>query len=507
MTRLMPLALCIFVACDGEKQGPVRLALGATCTVGGDNACASGYCAKLDTGSKICSQPCNAAVTCPMGWTCREDSDPPLCVPVASSRRCTSDEDCPMAHVCSAEGPCLVPAQRQRCAPCSGSEQCAEGFSCERPQPGAPEACLKICIKDDDCLAGSCTDGRCRPDAGCGRGSDLCKPCVTDVECGSQNDFCVRNLVSGERHCASACEVAADCPGGFLCQAFDGGRQCVPSDGRCEARCLGDEACPDGFQCVDGRCARRGGFEGLCAPCTSDVECAEGVCLENPVRGLRACAPLCGPDGTCPEGGTCLSMDTGQAVCVPRTGQCPVGVGAVGSRCHADTQCASGLCLFQGQEQRGGRCVRSCPCGEGERCLVLESGEASVCVQGSGQDGDRCNHPVDCDGSFCLHLATESICSRSCTGDEGCAAGWVCAQTAGDEKACMPFTGGGMVGADCSLGPVACASGRCLVRTGGAVCTAACVDDSDCPENWACRMTDGRGTTSAERVCSPVETF
>ena len=379
-----------------------------------------------------CSRPCNAAVTCPMGWTCRDDPTrrsafgclkPPM----------QQDVDCPMAHVCSATAALFRRSGSVRTV--FGDERCAEGFQCARPQTGRPEACLQVCEKDDDCSEGQCGDGLCRSSDGCGRGSDLCKPCVTDVECGSQSDFCVRNLVSGQRHCASACEDADDCPAGFLCQAFDGGRQCVPSDGRCEARCLGDEACSTGFQCVDGRCARRGGFEGLCAPCTSDVECADGLCLENPGRSLRACAPACGSDGDCPEGGVCLSMDSGQQVCVPRTGQCPVGVGAVGSRCHADTQCASGLCLFQGQEQRGGRCVRSCPCPAGERCVVLASGSTSVCVAGSGRDGDRCNHPVDCEGAFCLHLATESICSRSCRGDDECVQGWTCAVTAGDEKA------------------------------------------------------------------------
>ena len=117
-------------------------------------------------------------------------------------------------------GPCLVPAQRQQCAPCSGDEQCAEGFQCARPQTGRPEACLQVCEKDDDCSEGQCGDGLCRSSDGCGRGSDLCKPCVTDVECGSQSDFCVRNLVSGQRHCASACEDADDCPAGFLCHGL-----------------------------------------------------------------------------------------------------------------------------------------------------------------------------------------------------------------------------------------------------------------------------------------------
>lgn len=500
------LAVLLSIGCPGDDLGPVRLALGATCTGGGDAVCASGYCAKLDTGSRVCTVPCNSAVTCPMGWACREDSDPPLCVPVASSRRCVADGDCPMAHVCSSAGPCVVPGQRGLCESCSGPEQCGEGFDCERPQPGAPEACLNRCEKDLDCGEGSCSEGLCRPSAGCGRGSDLCKPCVTDVECGSQADFCVRNLLTGDRHCASACTVSEDCPGGFICQAFEGGQQCVPLDGRCENRCLGDEACSDGFQCVDGRCARRGGFEGLCAPCSNDGECADGLCLENPAQGLRACAPYCGEDGTCPEGGACLSLDDGTALCVPRTGQCPVGVGSIGSRCHHDRQCRSGLCLLQAETDRGGRCVAQCPCGPDERCEALDDG-LSVCLPAKGNDGDRCTHSLECEGSFCLHLATESVCSRPCETKADCGGGWVCSATSGGLMACLPETGGGALGADCSLGPVACSGGRCLVRTGGAVCTVVCGGDGDCPAGWACRMIDGRGSTPAEQVCSPVEAF
>ena len=203
MVRFITLALCFWVACEGGNSGPVRLALGATCTVGGDAACASGYCAKLDTGSKICSQPCNAAVTCPMGWTCRDDSDPPLCVPVASSRRCSEDVIAGSACL-QCDRAVLVPAQRQRAHRVQAMSNVPKAFNADH-KPGVGSL-FKFVKRMTTARKGSVATDFVAPRMGVVV-ERFCKPCVTDVECGSQSDFV---SVSCQRS-AALCECLRGC--------------------------------------------------------------------------------------------------------------------------------------------------------------------------------------------------------------------------------------------------------------------------------------------------------
>jgi len=75
----------------------------------------------------------------------------------------------------------------------------------------------------------------------------LCAPCPMDGRCGDDNDACLEQLETGETFCGRDCYENGDgnCPRGYACRDVrDGARQCVPNDGTCQTRELGEPAPP-----------------------------------------------------------------------------------------------------------------------------------------------------------------------------------------------------------------------------------------------------------------------
>lgn len=75
----------------------------------------------------------------------------------------------------------------------------------------------------------------------------LCAPCPVDGRCGDDNDACLQQLRSGETFCGRDCYENGDgnCPRGYACRDVRGGdRQCVPLDGTCRTREVGEPAPP-----------------------------------------------------------------------------------------------------------------------------------------------------------------------------------------------------------------------------------------------------------------------
>ena len=492
------------LGCSSQPGTSSKLGLGGDCQLVGASGCVSGFCAELDTGASVCSLSCNSDLSCPGGWTCRDDRTPALCVPAANSKRCEVDSDCPASHRCAADQRCVIPVERAQCVGCTDDLQCAAGLVCASAGEGLGDVCLRPCVESECGDQEQCQGGACVPVGRCGLVADLCASCRRDSECGGRDDYCVRNLQLGRSFCARDCSEEA-CPEGFRCQAFEFGEQCVPADGRCQDRCLGDVDCPAGFACGDGRCAPRAEHRGLCAPCGDNGDCADGVCVQGR-DGRTVCAPTCGPEDACPNGASCGEIvGTEQRACLPRTGRCPVGVGATGRRCGAAEDCASGLCLRAEDEQRG-RCVNACAgraCPGGQECAEVAG--VAVCIDRQGADGAPCSAGVTCRGGLCVTLATESICSRACDAQTPCPQDWSCRAVSGGREACLPATDGGGTGAMCQAGAAACTSGLCLMTRSGPVCTQSCADTSDCPDGWGCLTVEGRGLRADEPVCVPSE--
>jgi hypothetical protein len=90
-----------------------------------------------------------------------------------------------------------------------------------------------------------------------------------------------------------------------------------------------------------------------------------------------------------------------------------------------------------------------------------------------------------------------------------CPDGFTCRKAAmpgmsGQIDVCFP-NGGGGAGADCSFGPAACASGYCIRKESGPICTSSCVDaTTDCPADWTCEMLSTVDNMSVT-ACLPPE--
>ncbi len=122
--------------------------------------------------------------------------------------------------------------------------------------------------------------------------------------------------------------------------------------------------------------------------CGEDGLCARTGCVDDP-----DCAP-CGPDGTCTD--ECPLPDP----------DCPTS--GLGEICQADTQCASGLCVFWTGDTHSKFCSRECDlgaddCPDGMLCkTVMPFGDICYFEEPpAGVVGDRCDEPTDCGSYIC----------------------------------------------------------------------------------------------------------
>lgn len=212
-------------------------------------------------------------------------------------------------------------------AACDAANPCGAGLSCDESFPGG------YCTLD-------CTFVEC----------DAASICDATVE---------------PARCFSMCESADDCRDGYQCWR-----------GGCRGPCDGDEACGgDGAVCDEGAC-RAGGLangEG----CSTDADCASGICLS----GRNVCSVPCTNSMGCGDfvvAASCGPVTREGAVgtyCLPRrtTGQLS------GDACTMDRDCSSNTCI-------GGLCTEACvaavDCQAGLECgrLPFEAGTFAGCV-------------------------------------------------------------------------------------------------------------------------------
>ena len=290
--------------------------------------------------------------------------------------------------------------------------------------------------------------------------------------------------------------------------------------------------CPAGYECTSGTCvptAPPAGGGGVCAPCGSGADCANGVCLRYPDGGTYCgadcastsdcaagdrCVGVSGAGNQCvrgPEGSeTCAAAPSGCTsdaecaasercnlathACEPRSSG---GGAAIGATCGTATDCASGLCL-------AGRCSQSCnwldtrSCPAGFYCNGMATGtcDEGLCVAGSAGSapmGAACSASTDCQSLLCDH----GICTTPCipSGAVGCAAGYAC--QAGTSPGCGSCQQAGAMGDVCASS-ADCLSGLCATQAGGSFCTSLCDASRPCPGGFACEAV-GEGTS----VCVP----
>ena len=512
-----------------------------------DSICPDGFtCDTAGKFGRVClkNRGCKTTNDCPAGHTC--DAATSRCYIKVSRSLCAPCED---DAQCPAGGQCftaLGSGERFCTSPCSAGGVCADGFTCSSLPGGKTNQCVPS--------SGSCNFGK-----------SLCQPCRGDNECGTALDLCVRNVVSGEQFCGKQCAVgrAGDCPNGFSCQDLKldksgkGPFQCVPDSNTCRGYCDSPDEHVQTLECGLGRtcdtAARQcqAAADGrMCAPCQTNDDCAKpghanNQCIVNqspnsPSHGETFCAEPCpaqGGDAVCLQnlgpGFQCQQVGN-EHFCTPARGTCLAGLGRLGDDCsrNGTEDCVTGVCLVAGVNNLASICSATCAkdtdCGDSRyrccdrvtdargaqtyNCALRDATNtgpksgAGVCAPPGGAFGDDCSPGrPPCTSGACLDLGTAQLCSQFCD-TQGCPADFSCqsALNASDGTTQMVFfpTGGGVLGADCTFGPAACADRLCIKKDSGNVCTKACTAVADCPAGNSCDPTvtvDGQKL----KVCLP----
>jgi hypothetical protein len=246
--------------------------------------------------------PCDDDQDCAPGYRCNIVRDLCVCDPEQQGEECfvsCEQGDCPRFHRCGPNQQCVAP---QRCwadISCKRGEFCVvietpETFRTNSDEwsfcaPGGPKEAGEPCSSDVECSSGTCRsfwDGdtwtvqcarHCLSDADCPDEGERCHPydgfCTASGFPSCDTD-CPSDQVCNGNYCYRACRNSADCTDGdctvhpsfkenlgFCTTNLTGNPLCKPGEVRvhredpfcrlANARCLEDEDCPIGYECVD----------------------------------------------------------------------------------------------------------------------------------------------------------------------------------------------------------------------------------------------------------------
>jgi hypothetical protein len=374
-----------------------------------DPQCDDGLCVTIGD-AKYCTARCAEDKLCPGGYVCNQDGPEPVCFPASGSCGCTPDT-AGTIRPCQKSNEFGLCEGIETCDPNVGFTECTAAEPAEETCDGLDNDCNG---KLDDglgapptCGTGTCTVvGVCAGALGWQCEAPVAEPEACDFfdnDCDGEldEDFKAEGKYVGLNHCGTCNH---DCAGTIpnASESCDGAGltpQCVVGE------------CDDGyFKWNDYQCLPEGQL--LCKPCSGDLECAGGSCLE--VLGGKFCSQSCDVE-PCPESFVCSTVEgkAGQW-CLPASGVCD---------CFAELAGSSKPCFAEGEL---GTCVGKQICDPllGWSACSAAVPSPEVC---DGLDND-CNAIPD-DG-----MGGGTECENTvpgigtCKGTQFCAGapGWVC---------------------------------------------------------------------------------
>ncbi len=553
------------VCADGLCVGLDSKSGFCTSNCANDSECPADYlCQAAGRFGKVCKplDGCKVDVDCPAGHSCNASTG--NCYIKVSRTLCSPCQDllqCPTGGACFS----AIGSGEQFCTgPCGANDACPTGFKCKDIPAGKDMATIRQCVPvTESCNFGKELCAACNGDAECGGAFDVCVRNVVSGEtfcgrdCNPKKNLCPSPGCEPEKLQSAQ---NPECPTGFSCtnlgqsseRDLKGPYQCVPNSNTCVNYCNAAPAdeitqlrqCGLGKTCASETC--QGATDGReCAPCIDNDDCRKGSHPENrcivnncpscPFKGEAFCASPCADDAACGRsfgsGFVCNKVaDTSGAMksyCLPQRGTCKSGLGRLGDNCikNGAADCVAGVCLKAGNtslcslpctndSQCGDTRYRCCEsgtegydCSDDKRTATGPKSGAGVCAPLGGLFGDDCTPGRSpCQTGTCLDLGTARVCSVTCANMTACPSGFTCRKASlpnasGVVDVCFP-QGGGEAGADCAFGPAACASGLCIRKDSGPICTLGCMTDSECPAEWACE-TVRDVTEQSVRVCVP----
>lgn len=273
--------------------------------------------------------------------------------------------------------------------------------------PPFAEVLFAPCVSDEQCeVLGE--GAFCRESSEGPAGGYCTRPCEDRTPCDAfgAHHHCIQYDGEPTAICVPACRNGADCPrAGYSCF----GEIAPTGDGYCESVCRTDAECGDGTICDldSGECRAPGPQTGspYYATCSSDAECASGLCLEEVYDGgltswvLGACLSPCIleagfnttdffrgdtlPNGGCPDNGVCMQPFVNQPPL--RTTNAEGDLGVCHPGCDEDADCREGYSCHHtrgGHTFTNGWCeaadCRSIPCPGGRRCVGVTFGDGTT---------------------------------------------------------------------------------------------------------------------------------
>lgn len=222
-----------------------------------------------------------------------------------------------------------------------------------------------------------------------------------------------------------------------------------------------------------------------CDACDGNGDCNNGNCWNwgGQLDGYAYCMENCSNSSQCPDGFSCVNVgNPAVAQCYPDNEYCTQAGStiALGDACYGHETCQSSFCLVTEQQAYCSKaCSSDSQCGAGFTC------NSGYCfVAGTKGYGDSCDDDTECQSAFCVDgiaLGT-GVCSEPCGVNGGsCPPGSQCLQ----DVICVP-PGGKPNGASC-LYPTECLSsycesGKCSQPCGGGL--AACPSGTQCNAGW-----------------------
>lgn len=273
--------------------------------------------------------------------------------------------------------------------PCSSSEDCAVGNSCNN------FTCYWQCKQDNDCafnekcLRGNC-QLTCRVDNDCFLGH-ICLNNMCFYGCQSDSD-CTSSESCRNNKCRNPCDENP-CGPNALCTVSNHRASCscgkgfVPNPSanvacvRTPAKsCAQNKDCSVGHACV----------EKFCRPlCSSDSSC---ISNEHCNRAAGICTPICRKDDDCAFNEICDGL------------ACILGC-RTDSNCPLDKSCINNKCTDL--------CLIPTACGTNANCKIIDHTKSCTCVEPlEGNPYESCRYPY----KTCLQDTTCSIGQSCLTG-------------------------------------------------------------------------------------------
>jgi len=208
------------------------------------------------------------------------------------------------------------------------------------------------------------------------------------------------------------CQSNADCNSGWCVEGEDGYI--------CTKTC--DETCPSGYDCKGVSsggadlvflCVPR--FQKLCVPCSDDLQCNGGRCMQ--IDGEGQCTFSCNANeaDSCPDGFDCLADGDNGEFCMPATGSCTCTPDTAGAQRGCESSNDIGTCT-------------------GFETCDPTAGGWTGCTAPTPAVEDCDGGDNDCDGFIDEDLPQDEACENTvdgigtCTGVRVCQGinGWIC---------------------------------------------------------------------------------